>query len=803
MTTDVVNALDFIDDWMPTPKAVMKLTVAENVTRRIYAYHIFENTPVGCYNRLVRIAIKYSNAPACSIIQATYIDEDGDVITMSSDFELVEAWKQFVNESGEMSPLRVSTRIVEKVTTKNLAEVDVKEENTCDTVSTKVQTQTPIEWVLTLLTRAVVVLQEQVGQVNGLSADMVNNLDTPVEIAGNKTRKSAEDTNSQDTSSQDTESIASEVTKQEEEEKAVLEVADKLMQDVLENISKSKREKFASSETNKEVDDTKNDLKYATNEEERVNGKHFIHARHTCDGCLKAPIIGLRYHAINLPDYDLCESCHDKYNGKDIEFHVEVNERDCVRQNAWKKRAARGGQPRRCTRPQKASRMARRKCRIYAQSESEFNEAVRRSLIDNENSRICNNKETAVEVENKEFSSADMKTGCLDEPSPGVDVQISEDSSSTSTKTRNDTSTKKPTILSITLDQCAEVIGTIVTEFTKEKSKAALCKVGNTSDEIKSKESKPEESKPEESKPEESKPEESKPEKSKPEKSHIEESNIEESKCNQIVTLCNNTEIKQNMIEPDLESNENKTCGLEEISSIPNSEMKKNQHEEVSTTISGLSEITNTLIADEECVKIPDEVTTLPIPEEAEVSSALCDLIREDDKQIQLEDSSDFVFETSEAVSNNIVHNSSEVDEKVVPSDQSVISENSEDWDIVEGEELQMREDEQLARAAQMVGSALFHSDMSRSAEALDNKADMDSILSSPESIGSLPTITSESNEVFMMKKWGEEINQLRELGFVDDQVTVDVLEALQAINVGNAVNVKATVADAIDQLLR
>lgn len=441
--------------------------------------------------------------------------------------------------------------------------------------------------------------------------------------------------------------------------------------------------------------------------------------------------------------------------------------------------------------------------------------------------------------------------------------------------------TRKPTILSITLDQCAEVIGTIVTEFTKEKSKAALYKTGSVLGELKPKElrseeseslksrleesksqgNKPEESKLEESKlknsaPDDSAPDnsvqddsaldeskaveskaveskadeskadeskldetnldetnldESKPEASKREDSDSEESEAEasvskdreqgESESNQTVTLCGNNEVKQGMIEADLENNENRTSDDMEISSIPNSEMKKNQHEEVSTTISGLSEVTNPPIADEECVKIPDEVTTLPIPEEDEVSPELCDLAQEDDKQIQCK-ANDFAFETSEIASGNAVHYSSEVDEKVVTSDQSVTSENSEDWDIVDGDELQMKADEQLARAAQMVGSALFHSDMSRSAEALDARADMDSILSSPESIGSLPTITSERNEVFMMKKWGEEINQLRELGFVDDQKTIEVLEALQAINVGDAVNAKVTVADAIDQLL-
>lgn len=46
----------------------------------------------------------------------------------------------------------------------------------------------------------------------------------------------------------------------------------------------------------------------------------FIHGRHTCDSCLKTPIIGKRYHATNMKDYDLCANCHGNYGGTEIQF---------------------------------------------------------------------------------------------------------------------------------------------------------------------------------------------------------------------------------------------------------------------------------------------------------------------------------------------------------------------------------------------------------------------------------------------------------------------------------------------------
>ncbi|GMI02774.1 hypothetical protein TrVE_jg10608 [Triparma verrucosa] len=35
-----------------------------------------------------------------------------------------------------------------------------------------------------------------------------------------------------------------------------------------------------------------------------------VHHRFTCDGCSTSPIIGSRYHCLDLPDYDLCQSCY-------------------------------------------------------------------------------------------------------------------------------------------------------------------------------------------------------------------------------------------------------------------------------------------------------------------------------------------------------------------------------------------------------------------------------------------------------------------------------------------------------------
>ena len=49
----------------------------------------------------------------------------------------------------------------------------------------------------------------------------------------------------------------------------------------------------------------------------------FIHARHTCDVCHKTPIIGNRFHATKIADFDLCEGCFKEYEGDDFGFVPE------------------------------------------------------------------------------------------------------------------------------------------------------------------------------------------------------------------------------------------------------------------------------------------------------------------------------------------------------------------------------------------------------------------------------------------------------------------------------------------------
>lgn len=70
-------------------------------------------------------------------------------------------------------------------------------------------------------------------------------------------------------------------------------------------------EKEKSSEEPKGQDEERDELSFDPN---------FVHNRHTCDGCGVSPIVGHRYHATNIPDFDLCAGCRNKCALADISF---------------------------------------------------------------------------------------------------------------------------------------------------------------------------------------------------------------------------------------------------------------------------------------------------------------------------------------------------------------------------------------------------------------------------------------------------------------------------------------------------
>ena len=64
----------------------------------------------------------------------------------------------------------------------------------------------------------------------------------------------------------------------------------------------------------------------------------FVHSCHTCDGCSKSPIIGTCYHATKMPNFDLCKTGFQKYEGDKNDFPPTFHDRNRPMQKRWFKR---------------------------------------------------------------------------------------------------------------------------------------------------------------------------------------------------------------------------------------------------------------------------------------------------------------------------------------------------------------------------------------------------------------------------------------------------------------------------------
>jgi len=268
----------------PTRKHILKLRVlnleGSSQIRRVRLPQIQINGKI-CYSALVYIAIKYTFpgtllVPDDYSVIFTYYDIDNDCVTISSTKELVDAIGQFASPKDENICLRISAHVQEK----NLLQI----EKSC--VSSKVYYNSK---------------DKENAKGNHLTQSKGVEVTSPHNIV---------------------ESFVSAFTK------------------IIDNLQNQKNaEEEEITETKKITDVKKNVLVSKTNKttimQQREKSKlPFLHCRHTCDGCLSTPIVGKRYHAINVVDFDLCTACRKNYSG-DVMFAIVELERDRKFQNRW------------------------------------------------------------------------------------------------------------------------------------------------------------------------------------------------------------------------------------------------------------------------------------------------------------------------------------------------------------------------------------------------------------------------------------------------------------------------------------
>jgi hypothetical protein len=239
-----------------------------------------------------------------SSVSLTYFDVDEDTVTIASTDELVDAIEQF---SGK-KVLRISTEVKPKTkhgSSKSPPQPTAAPDEHVDRKTARSelglhpQVQTVLESFVGILATAITSLQE------GLATP-----DAPAGQAESPASTTPKKAPSTDNDEGEVKSKAAPP------------------RDVREMLNRSSQTAEAPPTRAEEVTPTLAEeatptlAEEAKQAEKKQATRPFIHGRHTCDSCLTTPIIGKRYNAHNLPDYDLCENCYKNYQGDEVKFEV-------------------------------------------------------------------------------------------------------------------------------------------------------------------------------------------------------------------------------------------------------------------------------------------------------------------------------------------------------------------------------------------------------------------------------------------------------------------------------------------------
>lgn len=294
-------------------------TTGATETRRISGRN------VGGYKALKQSAIRFNGLNPSDMddydIKFTYLDEDGDLITFSTPPEYRDAWRYIPKATPNRPILRVNAILNKKVIKKMLLVLRDEGAATKKLQNVRIFGNKNLERLYMFYAKK-----------NGKERDsfkffyndrLLSNEDIPEELGMKEqdviTVKCVDVEVPKAESTSEAETSATTVPSQEKKE------------EVKENLEGAKPQKENSKKLSKKRKNKSREL-----------SSTFIHGRHTCDGCLKSPIIGFRYHSLDLSDYDLCQDCYAKADGKVGSFVLDELDRDRPYQQVWLMKKGKG-----------------------------------------------------------------------------------------------------------------------------------------------------------------------------------------------------------------------------------------------------------------------------------------------------------------------------------------------------------------------------------------------------------------------------------------------------------------------------
>jgi len=488
----------------------------------------------------------------------------------------------------------------------------------------------------------------------------------------------------------------------------------------------------------------------------------FIHGGHTCDGCLTTPIVGKRFHAVNLPDYDLCENCMKNYTGDQVQFEEAELDRDREFQERWHRRRAMWAFASWNHRhPGSFGPPAPHAGPGPDLVDAAMKEAIRRSLIDFKKAKATEEAKIASESVQPKKEDIFTSTAETEESSDLSDeAQTKEDSTpkAAETETKKELAGKPEAVKNEGFEPKVEV-------ETVDENKEASVLVDET---------------------------------------HVVSDGSEEP---EIVMSTGTSTASGEGDEPEIVVEPKATSNPTEAVATPPA-VKERPTEPVTMPE---RVVTPTKKPATSAPATLPESTTYGVDAEnygdiAVVVGQALDKVAKgiDELNVELDRPSRSLDEDeSEMVHTTII-------EANHPKDDEDHSDNLSEgsWNVVPDE--QLGDSEALARAAHVIGSALFNSDMARSHEDVSamtrSEATNPSASSSADSCSSVTSVPSTVRTIataWQHERWATQLEQLHELGFLNDNLLIETIERLNAANIGVDSTDEVTVQQVIEELMK
>lgn len=498
--------------------------------------------------------------------------------------------------------------------------------------------------------------------------------------------------------------------------------------------------------------------------------QRFIHGRHTCDGCLTTPIVGKRFHAVNMQDYDLCANCKDDYRGNEIRFEEAELDRDRPMQERWHRRYAQRGKagrphlrkhgrrpfgrprgfpphgppvpprgpPAPSPPPQEetphppmcfgsssppfwASSKQEQRYPNMEEVDAALKEAIRRSMEDV--------KEAQTQTEAKKTSTEAVQTEPVKETEKSLE-----------------------NLIDLSKWQCDSCL-----VFNEEGSqRCAACQV-QRGESAAAATDKP---------------------------------------VNEVEEAPAETEEPEIVVEPETEPVPVVVPSSDSSAKSSTSPEKTPTDAEQSFSLDAMGQGDVAQILGDTMDQIANAIRAMD-EEIARETSGSKDDNEDDDNE---DDDNENETEAEEVKVDTASEENCDKGDVIVGGEEheDEISQNS--WDVVEDP---TEHDESLARAACVIGSALFNSGMSESrnnSNAHTNSSDgsIGSVPTSVPSLSSQPTLPAT-----LVQRWSAQLNQMHELGFFNDALTIDTLERLNAASIGSGEEEEISVTRVVNEMMK